>query len=35
VPGDTRFVVLLPLEKPPAPDVAVVDDDEVDAQDPE
>jgi signal transduction histidine kinase len=35
VPGDTRFVVLLPLEKPPTPDVAVVDDDEVDAQDPE
>jgi signal transduction histidine kinase len=28
VPGDTRFIVLLPLEMAPIPDVATVDDDE-------
>ena len=34
VPGDTRFIVLLPLERPPATDVAAADDDvdEADSQ---
>ncbi|WP_025737542.1 ATP-binding protein [Mycobacterium genavense] len=35
VPGDTRFIVLLPLEKPPVADVAAVDDDDLDGADPE
>ncbi|CDO87093.1 histidine kinase [Mycobacterium triplex] len=35
VPGDTRFIVLLPLEKPPVPDAAAVDDDDLDGADPE
>lgn len=32
VPGDTRFIVLLPLQRPPAADGVVVDLDEVDAE---
>jgi signal transduction histidine kinase len=32
VPGDTRFIVLLPLEPPPAPDVVAADLDEADEE---
>lgn len=35
VPGDTRFIVLLPLEMSPVADVAAVDDDDVDDADSE